>query len=683
MESLGIQLPISEPITVFGITLLVIFIVPLTLTKFKFPGIIGLIIAGMILGTSGLKILDKNGSIELLGNVGLIYLIFLTGLELEVASFLKNKGKNFTFGFLTFIVPFIFGFLLSNYFLHYDYLPSLLIASMFSSQTLVAYPIVSRLKLTKSLPVETSIGGTIITDTLVLLLFVVITSISTKSGLLVFYMLIPKVIIFVTFTIFLLPRITKWFFKNLSSDQMAQYVFVIATVFTTSSVARLLGIEPIIGAFLAGIVLNQQIPPSSMLMNRIEFIGNALFIPIFLFYVGLLIDLKAFTSGYETAKLSAILGVFAISSKWLAAFFTQKICRLNALDRKLLFGLSTARAAATIAIILVGFKIGIVDIKVLNASIVIIFISCIVSAIVTEKSAKKYAIAFPANRFKGNVSEKILIPIANPANVEHLIEFAGHVSDKVKRNPITLLRVVKDEREIPMVQELATMSEEISHSLGIEMEWAIRVDVNISSGIVRAAKEMLASKIILGWSGKYITSRRWIFGTILEGILTDAKQPVYICSLKLPIEQLTHSYILIPRNAEFDPDFKNSMNSIEKIIKSTRQKVTVIVDKVHTENVIEEFPPTLRKIKPNIIEIRRWEEGFSHLKNIDNSSLAIIISARKGTIAYNNDILNTLSLASRITPDKNVVIVYPAIHGTTIIDSRSLLSNTGRVVAES
>ncbi|HPP91147.1 cation:proton antiporter domain-containing protein [Tenuifilum sp.] len=682
MENLGFHIPISEPITVFGITLLVIFIVPLVFSKLKLPGIIGLIIAGMILGTSGLNILDKERSIELLGNVGLIYLMFLAGLELEVGSFLKNQRKNITFGLLTFTIPFLFGFAICKYFLGFGYLPSLLIASMFSTQTMIAFPIVSRLRLTKTLPVEISIGGTIITDTLVLLIFVIITSLSANSGLNGFLLLIPKILAFVLFIILLLPRFTHWFLRNLSSDQMAQYVFVLATVFTNSAIARYLGIEPIIGAFLAGIVLNRQIPPSAMLMNRIEFIGNALFIPIFLFYVGMLIDLKAFVSGYESLELSAILISFAIISKWLAAFLTQKIFRLKTLDRQLIFGLSTAHAAATIAIILVGYKIGIVDINVLNATIVVIFASCVVSAMVTERAARSYAVAFPAVKFKPSDTEKVLIPVANPSNIEHLIEFAGYVSERTKKNPITLLRVVKDETEISKVNDLAAKAEEISHSFGVDTEWAVRVDVNISSGIVRAAKEMLASKIIMGWSGKYVSSRRWIFGTILEGVLADVKQPVYICSLKQSIAQISQVHILIPRNAEFDPDFKNYMKSLERIIKKTRQQVTIIVDKIHTENVIAELPPTFSKLKPTVKEIRKWEEGFNHLKSIDSNALGIIISARKGTIAYNSDIQNTLIFTSQIISDKNVVIVYPAIHGTSIIDSRSLLSGTGRVVTE-
>ena len=682
MENLGFHLPISEPITVFGITLLVIFIVPLVFSKLKLPGIIGLIIAGMILGTSGLNILDKERSIELLGNVGLIYLMFLAGLELEVGSFLKNQRKNITFGLLTFTIPFLFGFAICKYFLGFGYLPSLLIASMFSTQTMISFPIVSRLRLTKTLPVEISIGGTIITDTLVLLIFVIITSLSANSGLNGFLLLIPKILAFVLFIILLLPRFTHWFLRNLSSDQMAQYVFVLATVFTTSAIARFLGIEPIIGAFLAGIVLNRQIPPSAMLMNRIEFIGNALFIPIFLFYVGMLIDLKAFVSGYESLELSAILISFAIISKWLAAYLTQKIFKLKTLDRQLIFGLSTAHAAATIAIILVGYKIGIVDINVLNATIVVIFASCVVSAMVTERAARSYAVAFPAVKFKPSDTEKVLIPVANPSNIEHLIEFAGYVSERTKKNPITLLRVVKDETEISKVNDLAAKAEEISHSFGVDTEWAVRVDVNISSGIVRAAKEMLASKIIMGWSGKYISSRRWIFGTILEGVLAEVKQPVYICSLKQPIDQISQVHILIPSNAEFDPDFKNYMKSLERIIKKTHREVTLIVDRIHSENVLAEIPSTISKLKPAVKEIRKWEEGFNHLKDIDTNALGIIISARKGTIAYNNDIQNTLLLTSQIISDKNIVIIYPAIHGTSIIDSRSLLSGTGRVVAE-
>lgn len=679
-----IQLPITEPVAVFGLTLLVIFIIPLVFSKLKLPGIIGLIISGMILGPSGLGFLNSSGSIELLGNVGLIYLMFLAGLELDAHRFINNRNKNIAFGLLTFAIPFAFGYFIVRYILNFNTIPALLIASMFSTQTLIAFPIVSRLRLTKILPVEMSIGGTIITDTLVLLIFVVITTIAGKpDNHYTLLLLIPKMLLFLLFVLLILPRITKWFLKNLSTDQMAQYVFVLSTVFTTSALARLMGIEPIIGSFLSGIILNRQIPYSSMLLNRLEFIGNALFIPIFLFFVGMLIDLKAFISGYESLKFSVILIGVALATKWLAAFIAQQIYKLTSIERQILFGLSSAHAAATIAIILVGYQIGLVDINVLNATIVVIFLSCMTSALVTERAAKRFAIANPTSKFKPADTDKILIPLANPSNIERLIELAENISEKAKKNPITLLSVLKDEDEMSKVHILAGKAEEISQNYNTQTEWAIRVDVNISSGIVRAAKELLISKIIMGWSGKYLSSNRWVFGSILEGVLAETKQPVYICSLKKPISQMTSIYILVPRNAEFDPDYKNCMHSLERLVRIARQKVVFLTDRVHAENVMAELPQSFTKFKPETVRYKRWEEAFELVSHVNGDALIVIISARKGTLGYSAEVQDTLQYTGRLVPDKNVIIIYPAIHGTSLIDSRSFISGTGRVVADS
>lgn len=674
------SLPFHEPVVVFCITLLVILIIPFVFSKFKLPGIIGLILAGMLLGNSGFNILESEGSIELLGNVGLMYLMFLAGLELDMNTFIQNRNKNLVFGFLTFTIPFITGFWVCRQFLNYDLLPSLLISSMFSTQTLIAYPIVSRLRLTKTEPVGIAIGGTIITDTIVLLLLILIIALHNgESSTNYWLFLTGSIAVYMYFILFIFPRITKWFFKNTSTDIIAQYVFVLSMVFLAGTLAKFINLEPIIGAFLAGIVLNRQIPHSSTLMSRVEFIGNAIFIPIFLVYVGMLIDLKAFISGWESLKLSLILIFFAISSKWLAAYLTQKLFLYKTIERQLIFGLSTAHAAATIAIILIGYKMGIIDINVLNASIVVIFASCIVSAFVTERTAKRIVLKETPQQYEQEKVERIIIPVSNPTNILPLIEFANFSKIQNKKSPIYILNVVKDENEIST--KLAKNIENISVSTEIPAEFIVRMDINISSGIVRASKEIMASKIIMGWNGNYST-REWIFGTILEGVLRDSRQPIYVVSIKSPIHNINNIQIIVPPLAEFESNFRGWLTSINNLAKQISAKIVFNVLKDYQESFSNALIANNLKFKYQTDVYNDWYSSFDTLSQKSENSLIVAISARKGSISHSSRIEIIPRLVSKKLKDKDFIIIYPAQPETTSIDTRAFLSGTGQVNIE-
>ncbi|BDX38877.1 sodium:proton antiporter [Tenuifilaceae bacterium CYCD] len=675
-----LSLPVQEPVIVFCITLLVILIVPFVFAKFKLPGIIGLILSGMLLGNSGFNILESNGSIELLGNVGLLYLMFLAGLELDMNTFVQNRNRNLAFGFLTFTIPFVIGFFVCKYIFNYSLLPSLLISSMFSTQTLIAYPIVSRLRLTKTEPVGIAIGGTIITDTIVLLLLILIIALNNgETSTNYWLMLAGTIAVYLFFIFYIFPRITRWFFKNTSTDLIAQYVFVLSMVFLAGTLAKLIKLEPIIGAFMAGIVLNRQIPHSSTLMSRIEFIGNAIFIPIFLLYVGMLIDLKAFISGWEALELSIVLLVFAISSKWIAAYITQKLFLFKTIERQLIFGLSSAHAAATIAIILIGYKMSIIDINVLNAAVIVVFVSCIVSAIVTERAAKKIVLKEITHQYESERMERIILPVSNPTNILPLIEFSNYIKVQGKKSPIYILNVVKDEKEIS--SKLAKSVEDLSAMTEIYTEFVVRMDINISSGIVRASKEIMASKIVMGWNGNYST-REWFFGSILEGVLRDSRQPVYVVSIKNPIQSIQSIEVIVPPLAEFEPNFKGWITTIHNLAKQTNAKIEFNVLSNQTESFSNAIAATGIKFKHSIENAVNWHSMFDSLASKTINNLIVIVSARKGSISHSSRIEIIPRIASKNLKEKDFIIIYPAQPETTSVDSRAFLSGTGQVNIE-
>jgi len=377
-------------VLVFSLILFIILIFPLLLKKINIPGIIGLILAGVFIGPHGLNILEKNSAVDLFSTIGLLYIMFIAGLELDLNEFNKNKHKSILFGFFTFALPLTIGFPICYYFLEYDFFASLLTASMFSTHTLVAYPIVSRMGVSKNEAVAITVGGTILTDTAVLLLLAVIIG-SYQGGLNqeFWIRLIISLTVFFVFMFTIAPRIAKWFFSKLESEKHSHYIFVLAVVFFAAFLAQVAGVEPIIGAFVAGLTLNRLIPASSALMNRIDFIGNAIFIPFFLISVGMIVNLEVINNGPTALIVAGTLTIVALTGKWIAAWITQIVFKFSGNQRRLIFGLSSSHAAATLAVILVGYKNGILDENILNGTILLILITCVVASIVSEKLPKE------------------------------------------------------------------------------------------------------------------------------------------------------------------------------------------------------------------------------------------------------------------------------------------------------
>jgi Kef-type K+ transport system membrane component KefB len=384
------QLPFTNPVLIFTLILFIILLSPLLLNKIKMPDIIGFIIAGVAIGPYGLNLLSKSSAVELFSTIGLLYIMFIAGIELDLNEFKTKKHKSLVFGALTFSIPILLGFPVLYYLLHYPLLTSLLTASMFATHTLVAYPIVSRYGIAKNEAVAVTVGGTILTDATVLIILAVI--IGAKNGGLTTAFWVQLIISLIAFTLIVLlivPRVAKWFLARPETGKTSQYVFILLCLFVSGFLAQLAGVEPIIGAFLAGLALNPLVPRSSTLFNNIDFVGKAIFIPFFLIGVGMVVDLHVLFKGYEAIIIAITLTIVAIAGKWLSAFFTQKIFNYSGDQRKLIFGLSSSHAAATLAIILIGYKNKIIDDNILNGTIILILITCTVASLVTENASLK------------------------------------------------------------------------------------------------------------------------------------------------------------------------------------------------------------------------------------------------------------------------------------------------------
>ncbi|MCJ8209150.1 cation:proton antiporter [Mucilaginibacter sp. RS28] len=390
----ALQLPLSNPVAIFLLVLLIILIAPRLVRMLGLPDIVGFILSGIAIGPYGLNLLQKNAAIDLLATIGLLYIMFIAGLQLNLKEFQQKKNRGLFFGVMTFAIPIALGFPVCYYLLHLPLLATILTTSMFATHTLVAYPIVSKYQVTGNEAVSVAVSGTILTDTAVLVIFSAILAAQHGQFNLPFILrLVISAAVFGLIMFLVIPKLAAYFFKKFAGEDGMQYIFVLSIVFAAALLSQLAGLEPIIGAFVAGLTLNRFVPAIATAMERVQFTGTVLFIPFFLISVGMLVDLRILFKGPAALFAAASLTITALLGKWLAAWITQKTFAYTPLQRRLLFGLSSSHAAATMAIILVGYKAGIVDENVLNGTILLIVVTCMVASFATENAAKKLTAA--------------------------------------------------------------------------------------------------------------------------------------------------------------------------------------------------------------------------------------------------------------------------------------------------
>lgn len=454
LSAIDFTLPLTDPVLKFLLILLIILAAPLLLNKLKVPHLLGLIIAGAVIGPHGFNLIQRDSSIILSGTAGLLYIMFLAGLGIDMGDFKRNSIRSLIFGLYTFAMPMIFGFIVSYWIFGFNVLTSVLLAGMIASHTLIAYPIVNKLGISKNNAVSIAVGGTMITDTLSLLVLSIIVGVVTGKVNSIFWTQLGfSILLFGLFVILVFPLIGRWFFKRVQ-DNISQYIFVLSMVFFSAFLAKLAGLEPIIGAFLAGLTLNRLIPRSSPLMNRIEFVGNAIFIPFFLLSVGMLMNYQAFFTGIRTIEIGSVLIVTALSAKYIAAWLTQKTFRLSHDQRTVIFGLSSSQAAATLATVMVGYNvilgttaegepIRLLSENVLNGTIMMILVNCTVASFAAQRGAHNIAIRnISTDDKKNKKTEHILIPVSNINTVEELVNLSLAIKAKQNINGLYALKVI-------------------------------------------------------------------------------------------------------------------------------------------------------------------------------------------------------------------------------------------------
>ena len=661
------ELPLKNPVLIFSLILFIILLSPILLRKLNIPGIIGLIIAGVIIGPHGLNILANDSAIKLFSTIGLLYIMFIAGLELDMNEFKANKNKSLVFGFFTFIIPIAIGFPVCYYLLQYSFDTSFLTASMFATHTLVAYPIISKFGISKNQAVAVTVGGTILTDTAVLIILAVIMGKSQGNLTQEFWIRLGvSLAIFTAIMFLIIPRIAKWFFRKLESEKHSHYIFVLSVVFFAAFLAEVAGVEPIIGAFVAGLALNKLIPHSSALMNRIEFIGNSLFIPFFLISVGMIVNISVILKGPMALIVAGTLTLIAIVGKWLAAFITQLVFKYSKAQRNLIFGLSSAHAAATLAIILVGYEAGILDENILNGTVILILITCIIASFAAENAAKEIVIESEDNAaelLKEKIqSEHILIPIENALNVEKTLEFVTLIKNKKSANPVSVLTVVSndEEAEVNILKNRNKLEEFVKQAAASETKVNIitTIDHNAASGISRISREIMADIIILEWPRQtgFIDK---LIGEKIDSILNNTDKSLFISYFKKPIVLNKRILVAVPPFAEYENGFGLWLTKIAILAQELSISIQ-IYSNASTMKSIERFSKQAKLTAPiSYHTFIDWDDFLVLSRNINEDDLLVLVSARKGATSYMGALDKIPAKLDKYFASNDRLIIYP------------------------
>ena len=664
------NLPITDPTWIFLLVLLIILFAPMVLGRLRIPHIIGMILAGVVIGEHGFNILARDSSFELFGKVGLYYIMFLAGLEMNMGDFKKNRGKAVVLGLLAFVIPMALGFITNMTVLKYGFITSVLLASMYASHTLVAYPIVIRYGVSRHRSVSIAVGGTAVTDTLTLLVLAVIGGLFKGESSEMFWLwLVVKVIFLGFLIIFFFPRIGRWFFRKYD-DNVMQFIFVLAMVFLGAGLMEFVGMEGILGAFLAGLVLNRLIPHVSPLMNHLEFVGNALFIPYFLIGVGMLIDIKILFGHGDALKVAVVMTTVALASKWIASWLTQKIYKMKAIERELMFGLSNAQAAATLAAVLVGYNIilpsgeRLLNEDVLNGTIVLILFTCIISSFATERAARKLAMneAQLDAEDKKNIPEKILIPVANPETIEELINLSLVIRDSKQRNNLMALNVINDNSSSEQSESRGKRNLEraamIAASADVSLTQISRYDLNIASGIIHTAKEYEVTDVIIGLHRK-VNIVDSFFGNLADSLLKGLHREVMIAKFLMPVNTLRRIIIAVPPKAEYEAGFQKWVGHFCRMASILGCRAHFFANEQTLGYLQQLVKNKYGLTMTDFSHLDDWDDLLLLTGQVNYDHLLVIISARRGSISYDTAFEKLPAQLGKYFSNNSLIILYP------------------------
>lgn len=660
------HLPFTDPVLIFALVMVLILLAPMLARRLRMPDIIGLIFAGILIGPNAIGLLDRDQTMILLGTVGLLYIMFMAGLEVDLNEFFKYRNRSLIFGALTFALPQGLGTMVALTLLGMSWPAAILLASMFASHTLVAYPTVIRLGIARNSAVTTAIGGTIITDTAALLVLAVIAASETGELTVSFWLRLAGALgVYVFAVLWGLSRLGRWFFRHAADGGAIEYVFVIAAGFACAYLAQVAGVEPIIGAFLAGLALNRLIPHQGPLMNRIHFVGNALFVPFFLVSVGMLVDLRLLW-GSSTIWLVGVSMVVTVTvTKWLAARAAQRLLHYSSAEGMVIFGLSVPQAAATLAAVFVGFKIGLFGDEILNGTVMMILVTCILGPWAVERFGRIVAMDEERSPYRpGDAPQRLLVPLGNPVTANTLMDLAFALREPDSHEPLYPMTVARDDGHVEA--HVAAGEKMLGHAVihaagaGVPVIPVTRVDINVANGITRAMTEMRISDLLIGWHGRP-NLRQQVFGTILDQVLARTQQTVMICRLDQPLNTTQRVVVIVPPLIDRQPGFIAAVRSLKLLAHHIGATLHVVAAEPTLEQVRDRFAKGRPDVDVSLTALSTWAAAAFSLREIGQEhDMLVLFSARKGRLAWQPMLDRLPSLLAQQHVRQNLMVIYPS-----------------------
>lgn len=666
-----ITFPLSEPVEIFLLVLLIILICPILFGKIKIPQIVGLILAGVIVGPYGFNLLARDASFEIFGQVGILYLMFMAAVEIDMFHLRKNSKKGTIFGLITFALPALAGIFCSRWAFGSSWSTCVLLASMYSAHTLISYPIISKFGIQNSKAAVIAVCSTIVAVLLALFMLAGVIDMSESGGFHIsrIFRLIGFMAAYALVIGFGFHYATKYFFRQIS-DQVIQFIYVLAMVFIASLIAKLIGLESILGAFYAGLILNRFIPDRSGLMSRIKFVGNAIFIPYFLIGVGMLINIHAIFRSWNVAWVAANMVVVSMVAKWLSAYLGAKIFGMGGTDRRIMFGLTSGKAAATIAAALIGFQHGLLTEDMLNGAVLMILVCCIVASVVTQNAAKNLRIEITEEELRRDSEvtpgefARQLVAVANPVTAEGLMRMALLMRNRANQNPVTALfvRNSDDARKLEMGRNALRSAIAAAQAIDIDVKDIERYDVNVVAGVTNEAKQNSATDIMIGLHRKSNVVDTF-YGTMTEQLLQSTNKMVMISRCFVPVDTLARLVVLVPDKAEYETGFRTWVERLGNLASQLACKIIFIAFPTTASFISNVLTGENFAVRHEYREINSWDDFIIQSTEIGDEDLLVVIGARKGSISYGGEMEDLPGHIQRHYSRNNLVVIYPEQFG--------------------
>ena len=679
MFNLSQYFPITDPTLIFFVVLLMILLSPIIMGRLRIPHIIGMVLAGVIVGKYGLNILERDASFELFGRVGLYYIMFLAGLEMDMEGLKKNRTRVIVFGLLTFLVPFAMTYFMGVSLLSYTPLAALFLSAIMASNTLIAYPIVGRYGLTRHTSSTLSVGSSMMALFMALIVMAsIVNSFQGGAGIGFWVLFVVKFFVYSIGLILVIPRLTRWFLRRYS-DAVMQFIFILAVVFLSAALSDAVGLEGIFGAFLSGLILNRFIPRVSPLMNRIEFTGNALFIPYFLIGVGMLINVRLLFQGTHILWVVFCLVLFGTLGKAVAAYLAAGVFRMPRLAGHMMFGLTSAHAAGAIAMVMVGRRLEIspgvylFGDEVLNGIVIMILFTCVISTVVTEWAAQRLRLKEKKEPelVKTVNDEKILIPVKYPEYADNLVSMATMMRNPKLKRELVALNVVYDDvnmrhnqaegqRLLEHLQHLASASD-------VPMTTQVRIAANIANGIKHAFKEFQASEILMGLHFHHNISKGF-WGEFTRSLYNGLSRQIIITRIMQPLNTVRRIQVIVPSRAEFEPGFYRWLERLARMTENLECRIIFHGRKDTLQLINEYIHNNFASVRAEYVPMKHWNELPDLATKVSKDHLFVIVTARKGTISYKSAMERLPDEVNRYFKGKTLMIIFPDQYGNEMDD---------------